>query len=63
MKKLELNQMEILDGGTVSPRNCLLMGAGVAVLGLAGGIGGALGGLFLGGAIGGFFTAASNDCF
>lgn len=62
MKKLELNQMENLNGG-VSGRNCLLMGAGIAVLGLASGIGGAVGGYFAAGAIGGFFTAATSDCF
>ena len=65
MKKLQLNQMENLEGG-VSPRNCLYMGAGIALLSLAGGAlyaSTAAMGVAFGGAIGGFFTAASNDCF
>lgn len=62
MKKLELNQMENLNGG-LSGRNCLLMGGAVAVFGIVAGVGGAVGAVFAGGAIGGFFTAASADCF
>ncbi len=62
MKKLDFTQMENLNGG-VSGRNCLLMGAGIAVLGIAAGVGGAVGAILGGGAIGGFFTAASADCF
>ena len=59
MKKLELNQMENLEGG-VSQRNCGILGLAI--------IGGAVAGLFSGGAGwyfagGAVIAAASADCF
>jgi hypothetical protein len=55
MKKLELNQMELCNGGT-SGRGCLIAGAvGVLTLGLPGG--GLIAGLSI------FAGSALSDCF
>ncbi|MFD2940894.1 hypothetical protein ACFS3A_12675 [Flavobacterium notoginsengisoli] len=62
MKKLKLNKMENLNGGRISGRNCMLMGAAITVLAVGSG-GAAFGSIFAAGAIGGFFTAAASDCF
>ncbi|WP_379825921.1 hypothetical protein [Flavobacterium notoginsengisoli] len=54
--------MENLNGGRISGRNCMLMGAAITVLAVGSG-GAAFGSIFAAGAIGGFFTAAASDCF
>ncbi|MDN3587357.1 hypothetical protein QWY86_11800 [Pedobacter aquatilis] len=60
MKKLKIKQMEILVGGGMNQRNCMIAGAtiiigsGVGLLGFAGGF------VLSGGA---FLAAMSGDCF
>ncbi len=53
MKNLELNQMELVEGGTTN-RDCLLIGGGIAAL-FAFGAGGIAGAIAL--------IATSGDCF
>lgn len=55
MKKLELNQMEILNGGT-NGRNCMILG-GLSVVSLAIPGGGIVAALSI------FALASSQDCF
>jgi hypothetical protein len=61
--RLSLEEMENVMAGSMG-RNCMLMGAGVVILGGAAVI--ATGGwalLFAGGAISGFYSGASSNCF
>lgn len=64
MKKLELNQMENLNGGKISGRNCLFAGASVAVGVIAGGAAAgavAIGWYSFAGAS--WLTGIAGDCF
>jgi hypothetical protein len=61
--RLSQDEMENVMAGCMG-RNCMLMGAGVVILGGDAVI--ATGGLalvFAGGAIGGFFATAQSNCF
>lgn len=60
MKKLNLKQMEMIEGGRMNQRNCLITGLGIMV-GVAVGVAGNGGGWAF--AAGTFFVAVSGDCF
>jgi hypothetical protein len=64
MKKLELNQMENLEGGGQG-RDCFLMGVatGGLVLGAIFNPVGTFATVYAGGGIGGFFTSVDHGCF
>ncbi len=64
MKKLQLNQMENLEGGTRN-RDCFIMGAATGALAIAAVLHpvAAWSQVFAGGGIGGFFNAVNEKCF
>ncbi|ATA74696.1 MULTISPECIES: hypothetical protein [Capnocytophaga] len=59
MKKLELNQMENVQGGEISQRNCGILGVGIVV----GSVIGVFNPIGWGLAITSFGAAAASDCF